>query len=805
MKKAAKVLALGLAVSMVLPMASCKKKEKNNIPLNPDGTPRAQYVEAADPYYSDTTVSFTIPVDESRKLEGYGVHGGQIVGDKIYISYRAQYVMTDAEREELDNINPWAPEELKRSFEIRQGLEESGIVVYTMDGTKESAFRVDNNEYIGSFFVTKDGKIGACISSTEYVVEEGSGELNEEHESRLVYFSEDGQRLSEIVCDAENPYLFDSAKVVEAENGNLLVMGYGGLTVLDPSGKILGAEAIEGDDPDFYREGGKYYAVSSEWKDISGAYMCMYSLQEIDVNTGKLGEAQTSKIMPQELRGFGEEHFDTGNREGIEKCDLLAGTMESLVKYNETDITPFLFVRDIRTVENGDLLILHEELTGDGAYAQTIPYLTRLHKEEKNPYAGKRIVYAATCTDGAEDTFVKIIKEYNKRPESKAYVVTYAQPADVDGFEQAKSDSADKLLLAMKSGNGPDVLLNCAEFSQFNTDKVLVDLNPYLDGESGIDRSKYYDNILRACEYGGKLYQMPLSVTLSGLVGNPDLLGRPEGWTLAELDAKLGALPDGVYPTLLSPEEILKALLFVDMDHYVDYSGGKANFDSDDFRALLEFSKKYGGLVGEEKLMSLYEEFDEITYDGGPANLMMQAGVCALTTMDVSNLRWYSVYSILCGNAPLMIGWPSSAESGLSANVRTSVGISAFSDCQDEAFDFVSFLLASEDRFSFWGGISVLRAGTDSLIESEIAEYNELASIYEDDMGMIADRFELTEELADEYRALIGRIHSCIHTNPTVMNIVLEEAPAFFNGSKSAADVSVSIQNRVTTLLQEQQ
>ena len=254
----------------------------------------------------------------------------------------------------------------------------------------------------------------------------------------------------------------------------------------------------------------------------------------MDVNTGKTGSPQLSAIAPEKIYGRGDLYFAENGIEEIVKCDFLSGTTETVLKYEYTDFTSPESVLDIRC-EGEDILVLYKETSGDGPLAVDRVYLTRFHKEDKNPYAGRRLVYAAYCSDDAEEAFLSVINKYNKSPESKARIVVYEQVSEVPGLEEARADSADKLLLAMKSGNGPDVLLNCAEFTKFNSGDILLDLNPYLDGKTGIDRTKYYDNIFRAYESGGKLYQLPLNVRMNGIFGNPDLLGRPDGWTIDPL------------------------------------------------------------------------------------------------------------------------------------------------------------------------------------------------------------------------------------------------------------------------------
>ena len=289
---------------------------------------------------------------------------------------------------------------------------------------------------------------------------------------------------------------------------------------------------------------------------------------------------------------------------------------------------------------------------------------------------------------------------------------------------------------------------------------------------------------------------------MKGIFGNPDLLGRPDGWTIDEMDAKLESIADKTYPTMMSPMEILEGLISVDFDHYVDFSSGKADFGSVDFLKLLEFAKKYGGKAGEGTVFGLSEKYDDITFNGGVDVLIVQAGECALTGFTADDLESFAVYKSLCSKDPLMTGWPSSGSCGLAAEVQTSVGISAFSECPEEAWDFVSFLLNSEDRFSFWAGISVLRAGTDAVIADNIAEYERFSDIYKN-TDMMKTRSLLSEEMASQYRNAVENIHRPVRYDQAVMKIIKEESQAFFAGEKGSDEVCKLIQNRVTTLLSE--
>ena len=790
-KAVKRCLAAVLCGAMALPAMSCSKKG----PKNPDGTPRQQYVKETDPYFTDTTAELFIPIDETRKLEGCRSFSSGIAGDSIYVTYSAGYSLSEEDQKEINGLDVYKAKELKRYFEIQNNTTVGGLAIFSMSGEMTGNFLFDSTEAPVESFVTKDGRIGIVMEVNSYEINEKKDELIQKDDYKLVFFSGTGGRLEEILLTEAAAYLGHIIDITEADNGNLLFLGDSGILVMDPSGKILSKETAEDHDSRFYCAGGKCYILTEYWETEK------YTLSEVDVNTGKTGSPQLSAIAPEKIYGRGDLYFAENGIEEIVKCDFLSGTTETVLKYEYTDFTSPESVLDIRC-EGEDILVLYKETSGDGPLAVDRVYLTRFHKEDKNPYAGRRLVYAAYCSDGAEEAFLSVINKYNKSPESKARIVVYEQVSEVPGLEEARADSADKLLLAMKSGNGPDVLLNCAEFTKFNSGDILLDLNPYLDGKTGIDRTKYYDNIFRAYESGGKLYQLPLNVRMKGIFGNPDLLGRPDGWTIDEMDAKLESIADKTYPTMMSPMEILEGLISVDFDHYVDFSSGKADFGSVDFLKLLEFAKKYGGKAGEDTVFGLSEKYDDITLNGGVDVLIVQAGECALTGFSADDLESFAVYKSLCSKDPLMTGWPSSGRFGLAAEVKASVGISAFSECPEEAWDFVSFLLNSEDRFSFRAGISVLRAGTDAVIADNIAEYEKFSDIYKN-TDMMKNRSPLSEEMASQYRNAVESIHRPVHTDQAVLTIIKEEAQAFFAGEKSSDEVCKLIQNRVTTLLSE--
>ncbi len=826
-QKKIRPLALLLCAAMIFPFSSCKNKKKSDETILPSSvtnpasteegvsseTIRAQYIRATDDFYSDTDVALKIATDTSREMQGQSIPFMTIAGNTVVVAYHQEYYLTPEEEDEYNHLNLQDPEGSAKGFEIYARKNQYGLAFFSLQGESITSVKMPNQVNIIGIFGVKDGRIGVFTSESVYNTAAGTSDQIEKHITKLTYYSAGGKMLGENTLDSDTEAVIGDyyANAIPMENGNLLVDTGLAILILDPSGKVIAKEEeVKLPSSSIFTNEGKYYVLYTETtltadKDIRHTY-----IQEIDPNTGKLLEKkETFTLTSQRVITSEGQCFITGDRKSLCRCDFIKGTIETIIEWSNTNIAPLESIPAMKVESKDDVYLLHSDREGSGETAVATPYLTHLHKEADNPYAGKKTIYVASCVEGSED-FDKLLAAYNKRPESKARVIAYAEEGDVNlGYQERVATVADKMLLDMKSGNGPDILLNCSEFCQFNSKDVLIDLNPYLDGPNGIDRSKYYDNIFRAFEVDGKLYQMPLNVDMCGLVGNPDILGSISTWTIDEFDKKLNTLGTKILPLLGSSAHLrnfdvteqmgfLLELLFHDMNHYVDYSSYTANFDSDDFRRLLEISKKYGGRVNYETMKSLFEQYDSIFYDA--SSLMVQDGVCAMRTLYIGGITngGFAEYANLCHGEAVFLGWPSTSGKGLAADAGISVGISAYSECPDEAWDFVSFMLSPESQSSLsgvhWGGICLHKESEKAGLLRELEEYRD---------GKRQSDSPASESQIEAFLALVERIDTSIHTDPTIANIVAEEAPAFFNGQKSAEEVSRVIQDRVSRVLAE--
>ena len=97
----------------------------------------------------------------------------------------------------------------------------------------------------------------------------------------------------------------------------------------------------------------------------------------------------------------------------------------------------------------------------------------------------------------------------------------------------------------------------------------------------------------------------------------------------------------------------------------------------------------------------------------------------------------------------------------------------------------------------------VARSSAQKAFDAEIADYNRKVELFRNEPGRIEGEAVCNQENAERFIQLIERVSGSVQTNPVIMDIVLEEAPAYFDGSKSAEQVSKTIQERVTILMEE--
>lgn len=175
-----------------------------------------------------------------------------------------------------------------------------------------------------------------------------------------------------------------------------------------------------------------------------------------------------------------------------------------------------------------------------------------------------------------------------------------------------------------------------------------------------------------------------------------------------------------------------------------------------------------------------------------------------LSELDLYSLGYYKRYVEQIGKSDInLIGYPTeSGEPGSILSPMGMYGIVSSSQNKEGAWDFLEKFLAGEldDEITPESGFSVYGWG----LPVEMKRWERM--IENAKVGIYDNYYEsapLTEKEAIQINYLLDHASMIAEKEGVIIDVVIEEIEAYFNGQKSAEDTVAIIENRVNLLLQE--
>ncbi len=720
------VCALAVLVSMTgCHKAGAKKQKEYRI------------VKESDPYFAADEVELQIPLKEGKELQQLLVHEPQITEDQVRFEYDASYKVP----KELDDkqylcaqgIDNFTEEERLAIWEEWISYFDEGVAIFDLDG---NFLGVEKDETDADKDIPQEGK---------------------------------------------DMGLFDAQTL---RDGRVLAWSYEKIVLFDKNGKTLATYFPETFGMRVYVVGDQVFVSGRNYDEEKPEKTYDY-LQELD--------DQTLKKKGERIKLSGSGNADSicasgkgifvMNSDGIYQIDTASGKEESFLLWSDTDLNYVGIIGEGAQVgEDTCRLIKYTDETIDeqGHMVMHVSLVT-LTKEQKNPHAGKIVIELGDGRENDAD-LIEAVVAYNKIPDRKVRIQvhdysTYAQAAGA--YEAAISTIADMVYLDMLAGTGPDILVNFGSSPSFQSDRILLDLTPYLSGEQGLSDAEYYRSLLHAYEKNGKIFHLPTSVELLGFWGNKDYLPDAPSFSSSDLDAIRATLPQNMQ---LLPEmeydDLLEELLSQKLGRYIDPQNGRADFSDASFAAILETVKKYGSHV-ERPEVELVED-----YLAKEPRTLINEGMVAMIPYTISLPEDYKNCLALRSGKGGIYAFGNEAQAGMAINSRMTVAISANTSYVQEAWDFIRTLFGEENQMNFaqsLGGIPVSRSAVDAL----------------------CGKAGMTGQEASAFAKELERPHEVRVLDDAVMDIVKEEAKGYFMGQKDVNTVVSTIQNRVAMVLKE--
>ncbi|MBR2750737.1 MAG: extracellular solute-binding protein [Clostridiales bacterium] len=797
-------LALILTASFALSSAACNSKNNKKT--------KKKVVSEDDAYFEAVEKEVKLNYDDSKEISESNLYNYQILGDTIAVSYYLSYKMPKDVEKKMEKLDFEKEAEYNEWMKLYNQYYENGTVFFNMNLEETGRIRANEQESLSRMFEGPNGEILALVTSYTKVKTQDNLSLCE--------FSPKGEKIKETKLDGSADFIWDG-RVSVMNDGKYVSTTYDGVTVFDPNGKEIGEIKIEGFSGNVYQQDGKNYVYSQIWN--ADYTNCTTKLYELDIDNLKISnpvEADSYIAMSVIPEKNGNYIFDANS---VKKVDLLGKKdPETIIDWNETDILHSdLNQQGIHVVSENEICLLREEIvdakTKSGT--QTKIYFTKLTRAAKNPNAGKQIIELG-CNYMPDLRIQKYIIDYNKDPNRKSRIVIHDYSGEMaqqylKAPEKTTENYYNTLYLDMLSHSGPDILLDFADCSQFNNEKVLVDLNTFIDGASGLQRDQYFDNIFRAFETNGKLFQIPLTFSVDGFLANKDVIGDRDGWTYDEFDSVFANLPDKmtVFELYADKLTLLRDMLSKSLDEFVDFDQKKVSFNSESFKKLMEICKKYGN----ESMPD-----DPIVFESSKPIGMGVDGIdegkfdndmIALEQISLGSFESYMFNSIRRKGKVSFIGVPSDVKKGLSADATSSFAIAAGSEYKEDAWDFIRFLFEEEmqtEMANSYYGFPIYRKALRSMAQNEIKTYNEDKARFKEHPEEFYDvdgndpyPLDMTEKDIDGFEKFLEQVTRSSGEDEVILNIIAEEMPAFFSGQRSAEDVSNIIQNKVNTIVNE--
>ena len=786
-------VALLLCAGFLLCSGCSKKKSK-----------KRREVSKSDPYFSAEEVDLPIPVDEGATLIARSIDYSVIYSEGVAISYQMQVSPPEDKKDLLEryvkNFDSLTEEEQEEARAVNDACSPAGLLVYGFDGKLKCNIRAKQDYYILGAVESTDGKLLVIINETEL-----RGDFFK-NQTFMYEVGPDGQLTNGVELKSSVIY---ANSLLMLPNGNLLGLGSGQIIAFDKNGNVLSETVADGNTSDFLLHDGKCYVWGMEYDEY--ANVTGYYLREIDQETGRFkGEKirYENKLELFQVGVCGDGSFFVGG-EGIFRCDPLKSEKgEAVLHWEDADINRYgVSAKGMKILSQDELYILrqYEGSEGVGTFADMHLAVIHLKKQDENPHAGKPIIEIA-CNLDVSNSFLDHVAEYNRDPENKSHIVVrdYSDSYSPDSvWSKVVSEVSDAVYLDLRNGDGPDILVNFGAYSQFEREDILADLNQFIDGSSPLSRNEYFDNIFRAYETDGKLYQIPLNFAVEGIAGNTDLIGEKTSWDYKEFEEIAAGLPSDV--TMLEETdriELLNRMMSVQKG-LIDYSTGTVHYqDNAEFAAMLDMIKKYGSDRDSNQISASRDSNPD-----SPDNPLGQFGDGALATVTAYIIDMGSFWEYASRNKGnvCFAGYPGPAKQGMAVTGAFTMAISQKSQHKEEAWDFIRYMLGEEAQYSLARErykIPVSRAAEEKTAVDNVA--SDMAYRMMFGTGMYGGSVQpLEREMETPFRQMIENVHGRAVSYPTAMLIICEEAPAYFTGQKSLSEVVSVIQNRSATIVKE--
>lgn len=385
--------------------------------------------------------------------------------------------------------------------------------------------------------------------------------------------------------------------------------------------------------------------------------------------------------------------------------------------------------------------------------------------------------------------------------ELTALAVNFNRGSDRHHITVKNYDSLTELYNAILAGENMDIIdLSGVDVEKLSAQGVLEDLTPWLEQSDALAPSDFVDGILDVYTFDGILAGIPAVFRIRTVVGNGSQAENGTELTLEELLAAADRRPEAMAFYGVTREEMMQYLMMFNGDTFIDRDTGACHFDSESFKAVLEYVKRFPDLL-------------EIGGEDTSLPTRIRKGEVLFAIAELNVYDSFQEFVWMFGEDAACVGFPTpDGRGGHILFADDAYGIAAVSEHKEGAWRFIGEFLAQEKSAFYYASrstyFSTLKKVLNEKVENSMEAGRQIPAdqfprhIYDD--GAVFQFHVLTWDEVNVILDLVPDAKPWFYMEEDeIFRIISEEAQAYYCGQKGIEDVVRVIQNRAQLYVDE--
>lgn len=796
-----------LTVAMVFSAYSCGDKNSKNSDGNGGDSQTAQTANnVIKNSYSSVDIDIDIPADyidsvyyikDTSQVLIMGVSNEE---NKLYL--------TDMDFSGFNEISLDFPKPKNSQSYLRTTVSPDGFIYALLTLIDYGDFKLPN--YDDPNFDYESFDFDAMYEAAEY--------------SCILYkLSPDGQVLAENELSNINDYSSDSIydgihiNNIVADNKGNIIMAMSGeediYLIADENGRINGKIST----------GNDIHYINDFTTDAEGnIFACGYGKNGGNVFTIDMN-SKTFKTIETESDEFNRGINDIYTGAGDYKLFFVTSSglygmkddnkAVEIINWLDSDINSYS-VRNIISLEDGDFIAYVEDYDNNDSAG-----FVRLTKRNADELANQTVITVGMLY--SDQAITSKITEFNKsNTDYRIKIADYSKYNEYNEEEQKMTNSAQKQLkMDIVSGNAPDMIVtyDYSLIASLAPQGTYADLSTYLEKDDDLSKDDIMPNIIKASTIKGKLYSLSPTFNVETMACKSKYFDE-ENWSIDDFIDTMHDNKDMKITRYGNTKEDAFSILAPTISSFIDFDKAECDFNSEDFKKILEFCNEFPDESEEINWETATE--DEMEEYWNEQDTLLMEDKALLDNIYLSELTEFSTEknAYFGGEDITMVGIPSTDGKGATINMQNAFAILDSSPSKDACWEFIKVFFtedyqASDTNHYMWGLptlVSAFEKKAEAAMHKPYYLDDDGNKVEYDNTYWINNKEITVDPLTkDEKDFIVKYIESADKVyidgaSDEVNEIIMTEVQKYFKGEATSQQACDMIQNRVSILLGEQ-